>query len=71
MGEVEQGRLGEPAMRQVVLSEPLQLIVQSVAEPPIPAPGQALVRVRRVGICGTDLHAFEGLCWLHLSSERN
>ena len=47
-------------MRQAVLSEPFQLHLRSVARPPAPAPGQALVRVRRVGICGTDLHAFEG-----------
>ncbi len=27
---------------------------------PAPAAGEALVRVHRVGICGTDLHAYEG-----------
>lgn len=27
---------------------------------PIAAPGEALVRIRRIGICGTDLHAFRG-----------
>jgi (R,R)-butanediol dehydrogenase / meso-butanediol dehydrogenase / diacetyl reductase len=27
---------------------------------PAPAPGEALLRVRRVGICGTDLHIFQG-----------
>ncbi len=27
---------------------------------PIPAPGEALLRIHRVGICGTDLHAYEG-----------
>lgn len=27
---------------------------------PVPGPGEALVRVRRVGICGTDLHIFQG-----------
>jgi threonine dehydrogenase-like Zn-dependent dehydrogenase len=27
---------------------------------PIPAPGEALLRVRRVGICGSDLHIFQG-----------
>jgi len=27
---------------------------------PVPRPGEALLRIRRVGICGTDLHAFEG-----------
>jgi 2-desacetyl-2-hydroxyethyl bacteriochlorophyllide A dehydrogenase len=28
--------------------------------PPSPQPGEALLRIRRVGICGTDLHAYEG-----------
>jgi threonine dehydrogenase-like Zn-dependent dehydrogenase len=27
---------------------------------PVPSPGEALLRVRRVGICGTDLHIFQG-----------
>jgi (R,R)-butanediol dehydrogenase / meso-butanediol dehydrogenase / diacetyl reductase len=27
---------------------------------PSPTPGEALLRVRRVGICGTDLHIFQG-----------
>src|SRR3989442_13463712 len=27
---------------------------------PVPQPDQALLRVRRVGICGTDLHIFQG-----------
>jgi 2-desacetyl-2-hydroxyethyl bacteriochlorophyllide A dehydrogenase len=27
---------------------------------PVPGPGEALLRVRRVGICGTDLHIYEG-----------
>ena len=28
--------------------------------PPRPAAGEALVRVHRIGVCGTDLHAFAG-----------
>ncbi len=46
-------------MLQIVLEKPGQFI--AVERPaPIPAPGEALVRVRRIGICGTDLHAFRG-----------
>ena len=30
------------------------------ASMPAPAPGEALLRVRRVGICGTDLHIYQG-----------
>ncbi|HWW41572.1 alcohol dehydrogenase catalytic domain-containing protein, partial [Pedobacter sp.] len=30
------------------------------AERPILKPGHAIIKITRVGICGTDLHAFEG-----------
>ncbi|HEU5323172.1 MAG TPA: alcohol dehydrogenase catalytic domain-containing protein, partial [Methylomirabilota bacterium] len=30
------------------------------ADVPVPAADEALLRVRRVGICGTDLHIFQG-----------
>lgn len=30
-------------------------------EQPRPRAGEALIRIRRVGICGTDLHAFRGM----------
>jgi len=29
-------------------------------EAPLARPGQSIIRIRRIGICGTDLHAFEG-----------
>lgn len=46
-------------MRQVVLLEPGRFAMRDV-EPPHPAVGEALVRVRRIGVCGTDLHAYAG-----------
>jgi 2-desacetyl-2-hydroxyethyl bacteriochlorophyllide A dehydrogenase len=46
-------------MRQIVLERPGSL-VSGTAPPPAPRAGEALVRVRRVGVCGTDLHAFAG-----------
>lgn len=30
------------------------------ANAPLATPGQAIIKIRRIGICGTDLHAFEG-----------
>lgn len=47
-------------MNAIVLREPgrFELVVRE--EPARPAPGHALVRVRRVGICGTDWHAWRG-----------
>ncbi len=47
-------------MNSVLLVEPGRL--QNVELPATPQPdaGEALVRVHRVGVCGTDLHAFRG-----------
>ena len=30
------------------------------ADLPLARPGEAIIKIRRIGICGTDLHAFEG-----------
>jgi threonine dehydrogenase-like Zn-dependent dehydrogenase len=46
-------------MRQIVLEEPGRFAVADVPEP-TPAPGEALVRVHRIGVCGSDFHAFAG-----------
>jgi 2-desacetyl-2-hydroxyethyl bacteriochlorophyllide A dehydrogenase len=32
----------------------------ATGEQPAPGPGQAIIKIKRIGICGTDLHAFEG-----------
>ena len=46
-------------MKTIVLNQPGQLSLTETA-PPALQPNQALVRMRRIGICGTDLHAFKG-----------
>ena len=46
-------------MLQISLEKPGQFIATDGPEP-VPAPGEALVRVHRIGVCGTDLHAFAG-----------
>jgi 2-desacetyl-2-hydroxyethyl bacteriochlorophyllide A dehydrogenase len=46
-------------MQQVILREPGEFVVRTAPDP-VPDQGWALVRVRRVGVCGTDLHAFKG-----------
>jgi 2-desacetyl-2-hydroxyethyl bacteriochlorophyllide A dehydrogenase len=46
-------------MKTVVLEEPGRFAMTDTAEPRA-TDGNALVRVHRVGICGTDLHAFRG-----------
>ena len=47
-------------MKAIVLEEPFQLSLRQVAEPTKPGRDEALAQVKRVGICGTDLHAFGG-----------
>ena len=46
-------------MKAIICERPGQLMMKEI-DPPHPKPGKALVRIRRVGICGTDLHAFRG-----------
>jgi len=46
-------------MLQITLDQPGRFSAAD-GPPPVPAPGEALVRVHRIGICGTDLHAFAG-----------
>ncbi len=46
-------------MKSLVLQQPGAFAWTDVAEPR-PASGEALVRVRRCGVCGTDIHAFAG-----------
>lgn len=47
-------------MKAIVLDAPEQLRPALVEEPRLPGPHEVLVRVRQVGVCGTDLHAFRG-----------
>ena len=46
-------------MQQIVLKEPGHFVARTAPEPTV-AEDEALVRVHRVGVCGTDLHAFKG-----------
>ncbi|MFY0687489.1 MAG: zinc-binding alcohol dehydrogenase family protein [Cyclobacteriaceae bacterium] len=46
-------------MKYVVCQEPDQFEIKE-KEAPIAQNGEALLRVRKIGICGTDLHAFKG-----------
>ena len=47
-------------MRTIILEEPGRFVRADTPEPTSVAPGHALVRIQRVGVCGTDLHAFRG-----------
>jgi threonine dehydrogenase-like Zn-dependent dehydrogenase len=46
-------------MNALICTTPGSFEYKDIAAP-VPEPGQALLRIRRIGVCGTDLHAFEG-----------
>ncbi len=47
-------------MRTILLEQPGQFRLTDTPAPEAPRSGEALVRVRRIGVCGTDFHAFRG-----------
>ena len=47
-------------MKALLLEAPKDFQRVEIAEPPRPGPGEALVRVHRVGICGTDISGYLG-----------
>jgi 2-desacetyl-2-hydroxyethyl bacteriochlorophyllide A dehydrogenase len=47
-------------MKTITLDSPGQFSTSETERPSSIGPGEALVRVARIGICGTDLHAYRG-----------
>src|SRR5262249_28752116 len=48
------------AMKAIQLEKPQSFRAIEIAEPSAPGPGAALVRVQRIGICGTDISGYLG-----------
>ncbi|MGC4104259.1 zinc-binding alcohol dehydrogenase family protein [Ferruginibacter sp.] len=46
-------------MKTLICTTPHQFDYADTAAP-VAAPGETLLKIKRIGICGTDLHAFEG-----------
>lgn len=46
-------------MKTIECREPNRFVMKET-EKPAPGPGEALIRIKRIGICGTDLHAYRG-----------
>lgn len=46
-------------LKRIVCVEPNRFAMEDMPLPDV-KPGEALVRIRRIGICGTDIHAFHG-----------
>lgn len=46
-------------MKRLVCAEPGRFVYEEV-DVPTPSAGESLLRIREIGICGTDIHAFAG-----------
>jgi L-iditol 2-dehydrogenase len=46
-------------MRTAILEKPGKIIFKET-EKPVPGTGEVLIKVKRIGICGSDIHAFHG-----------
>src|SRR4249919_327091 len=47
-------------MKAICLEKPGYFKIATIPEPASPGPGEALVRVHRIGICGTDISGYLG-----------
>lgn len=47
-------------MHTLILQEPGRFVTAETEAPTKPGADEALIRIHRVGVCGTDLHAFAG-----------
>jgi L-iditol 2-dehydrogenase len=46
-------------MKQATMTAPGHIHVHEVAEPK-PGPGEVLLRIQRIGVCGSDIHVYHG-----------
>src|SRR5256885_14407935 len=49
-------------MNSIQLVSPRKLELRQMPMPPDPGPGEVLVRIRAVGICGSDMHWYKEGC---------
>jgi 2-desacetyl-2-hydroxyethyl bacteriochlorophyllide A dehydrogenase len=46
-------------MKQAVMTAPGQIEIRKVIKP-VPGPDEVLLRIRRIGVCGSDIHVYHG-----------
>ena len=47
-------------MRQAVMTNPGEIEIRDIQKP-IPAGDEVLIKIKRIGVCGSDIHVFHGL----------
>lgn len=47
-------------MRRATMTAPGVIDISEVAEPPVPGPAEVLLRIKRIGVCGSDVHVNHG-----------
>lgn len=46
-------------MKQAVMTSPGEILFQDI-EAPQPGPGEVLLKIQRIGVCGSDVHVYHG-----------
>ena len=46
-------------MKQAIMTAPGKIQLQNIAAP-TPGPGEVLLRIQRIGVCGSDVHVYHG-----------
>jgi L-iditol 2-dehydrogenase len=46
-------------MKQAVLEQPGRVVIRDIPQPE-PGPGQILLKIKEIGVCGSDIHAWHG-----------
>ena len=57
----QQPQTGSDGMQALVYHGPNEMEVETIERPSAPGPGDVLVRVKAVGICGSDVHGYTGV----------
>lgn len=47
-------------MLQAVMTEPGRIMFHQIDQP-VPAPEEVLIRIKKIGVCGSDIHVYHGL----------
>jgi len=47
-------------MKAVRIPKPMEIVLEEVEKPAISNPNEVLVKIKRVGVCGSDMHIYHG-----------